>query len=73
MKRRTFLQIVGSLPIIGFVRAVRATAQQQLLAIGASAATTYYQRQVPGAPYINESGTFQAQVPGGAYMNEGGA
>lgn len=28
------------------------------------------QRQAPGGPYVNETGTRQAQIPGGPYLND---
>jgi hypothetical protein len=28
------------------------------------------ERQIPGGPYVNETGTLQAQIPGGQYVNE---
>jgi hypothetical protein len=28
------------------------------------------QRQIPGGPFVNETGTRQAQIPGGAFVNE---
>lgn len=28
------------------------------------------QRQIPGGPYVNETGTRQAQIPGGPYLND---
>lgn len=28
------------------------------------------ERQVPGGPFVNESGTAQRQVPGGPFVNE---
>jgi len=30
------------------------------------------QRQIPGGPYVNETGSRQAQIPGGPYLNETG-
>lgn len=36
---------------------------------GGAPPTTYYQYQIPGGPFINQSNDNQAQVPGGPFVN----